>query len=106
MIKDVSFNVGVTANWTAGTARCSGISCHAGTDAVWGGTACLDCHSIPRGGREAVKPLLSGNSHNIRGVQATDIYCYQCHKEANSDGTINVMYHGGSVSPGSAVDLR
>ncbi|RII24920.1 MAG: CxxxxCH/CxxCH domain-containing protein, partial [Geobacter sp.] len=45
-----------------------------------------------------------GSSHHVQG-ELTDAKCYQCHWEANSNGTINPAYHGGAAAPGSPVDL-
>ena len=95
-----------TYNVAGGT--CSNISCHcnASIPAQWGATsACLDCHSGSCGNRAAITPQFSANSHHIQGVSLTSAHCYQCHWEANSDGTINHTYHGGSAAPGSVVDL-
>ncbi|RJR16408.1 MAG: CxxxxCH/CxxCH domain-containing protein [Nitrospiraceae bacterium] len=83
---------------------CSNISCHGGTSATWGGTACLDCHSISQGSRAAITSQFNANSHHIQGA-VTNEKCYQCHWEANIDGSINSTHHGGSGASGSAVDL-
>jgi hypothetical protein len=66
---------------------------------------CTICHSLPVGNRVAMMGQFSGNSHHIQGIAVTDQQCYQCHWEANSDGSVNTTYHGGSANPGSAVDL-
>lgn len=88
------------------TQSCSSINCHGGTNAKWrDGGACLDCHASVQGNRAAVKGQFSANSHHVQGVTVTNALCYQCHWEANSDGTINPTYHGGSATPGATVDL-
>ncbi len=84
---------------------CGSISCHSNTGSTWGASACLDCHLVSQGNRVAVVPQFSANSHHIQGVSANGTHCYQCHWEANDDGSINASYHGGSASPGSGVDL-
>jgi len=88
---------------TAG-GSCSAISCHGTTSAKWGSTACLGCHSTVQGTRAAITGQFGGSSHHVQG-ELTDAKCYQCHWEANSDGTINSAYHGGAAAPGSPVDL-
>jgi hypothetical protein len=92
-----------TYTYDSGGGTCDSISCH--SDAQWGVSACLDCHSVSRGNRAAITGQFSGNSHHVQGVSLTSSHCYECHWEASSDGSINGMYHGGSVSPGSGVDL-
>lgn len=84
---------------------CSSTSCHSNTTAHWGASACLGCHSVSVGSRAAITSQFSANSHHIQGVATTGSHCYQCHWEANSNGSINSAYHGGSASPNSAVDL-
>ena len=92
---------------TPGASRngtCSSIPCHGNTSAVWGAPSlCLDCHNISQGGRAAITPQFSANSHHIQGT-VTNANCYQCHWEANSDGSINTAYHD-SKTPGGPVDL-
>jgi predicted CxxxxCH...CXXCH cytochrome family protein len=83
---------------------CGAISCHGSTNAQWGSTSCLGCHSVAQGGRAAIAGQFSASSHHIQG-EVTDAKCSQCHWEANQNGTINPLYHGGSVSPGAPVDL-
>ena len=106
---DVAFNTalaGASVAWTMGSKTCSNISCHGtgSASAQWGSTSCLGCHSVTQGNRVAVAAQFGGsNSHHIQGA-ITDDKCYQCHWEANSDGTINQAYHNSSVS-GAAVDL-
>lgn len=74
-----------------------------GNGTIEGGD-CIGCHSIPQGNRAAVAGQFSGNSHHIQGVALTNAHCYQCHWEANSDGSMTA-YHGGPSAPGSLVDL-
>ncbi len=67
---------------------------------------CTKCHARPQRGRAAIFGQFStGNSHHIQGVPVTDTLCYQCHWEANSDGTVNLTYHVGSVSSQQPVNL-
>lgn len=66
---------------------------------------CTICHAMPQGNRIAVVGQFSGSSHHVQGVALTDQHCYQCHWEANSDGSINTTYHGGAAAPGAAVNL-
>jgi hypothetical protein len=66
---------------------------------------CLGCHDGPVGSRAAVGSRFRAGSHHVQGVEVTNQHCYQCHWEANDDGTINTTYHSGSSVPGSAVDL-
>ena len=61
---------------------------------------CTTCHALTLGNRVAVVGQLNGNSHHIQGVALTNTHCYQCHWEANSDGSVNNTYHNGA-----AVDL-
>jgi hypothetical protein len=67
--------------------------------------ACTVCHSVALGNRVAVMSQFNSDSHHIQGVEVTGTLCYQCHWEANSDGSVNTTYHGGSLDPGSKVDL-
>lgn len=85
---------------------CNQISCHGNTSATWGGTSsalCLDCHSVRQGNRAAVASQFSANSHHIQGP-VTNAHCFQCHWEANSDGSINSTYHH-SKTAGAPVEL-
>ena len=83
---------------------CSTITCHGNTSAAWGsGSACLDCHSVVQGNRAAIAPQFGANSHHIQGT-VTNAHCYQCHWEANSDGSINRTYHHAGT-PGGPVEL-
>ena len=106
--RDVTFNpakAGASAAWTAGTRSCTNIACHGSGSlpAQWGSTSCLGCHSVPQGRRVAITPQFGAQSHHIQGT-VTDAKCYQCHWEANSDGSINPTYHNAAVS-GAAVRL-
>ncbi|GAM11440.1 doubled CXXCH motif protein [Geobacter sp. OR-1] len=66
------------------------------------GGSCLGCHATVKGNRADVVNHFKGKSHHIQGVAITNALCYQCHWEANSDGSMNATYHmgipGGSVS--------
>ncbi|RJR19561.1 MAG: hypothetical protein C4581_04740 [Nitrospiraceae bacterium] len=79
--------------------------CHKHEGGLQPSGSCKDCHSTTQGNRAAVVGQFSGNSHHVQGVNVTDATCYQCHWEANSDGTINSAYHGGWNAPGSPVNL-
>jgi len=62
------------------------------------GGDCLSCHNAVIGTapnqRANVKGAFMSQSHHIQGAeQLTNAQCYQCHMEANSDGTINATYH-------------
>ncbi|RII26177.1 MAG: hypothetical protein CXR31_10750 [Geobacter sp.] len=83
------------------------ISCHKHNQGFKAIGGCTICHKfVQRGDRTAVmSQFSSGNSHHLQGGTVTDQQCYQCHWEANSDGTVNVKYHGGSLKTGSTVDL-
>ncbi|QVW34712.1 CxxxxCH/CxxCH domain-containing protein [Geobacter sulfurreducens] len=108
---DVVFNstvVGVTATYDSGAKKCFSILCHDTTAAAgptWGvpstgtydgGThkpTCIGCHSGEVGTRAAVIPQFGGESHHVQGVQISNTVCYQCHWEANANGTANIAYH-------------
>jgi len=79
--------------------------CHKHEGSFQPSGSCRDCHSTQQGNRAAVVGQFSANSHHVQGVNLTDDKCYQCHWEANSDGTINNSYHGGWNAPGSPVNL-
>ena len=100
---------GVTVSFTyafnAAGSTCSNISCHGSTNATWGGGACLGCHSISQGNRVAIAGQFSSASHHVQGITVTNSHCYQCHWEANYDGTINATYHSGSAVSGAAINL-
>ncbi|MSN26516.1 MAG: CxxxxCH/CxxCH domain-containing protein [Geobacter sp.] len=105
---DVVFNpatAGATAAWDPATGTCTNIECHGGAPAQWGSTAaCLTCHAFAIRGRAAIGPQFSGNSHHSQGGAITAAQCYQCHWEANSDGSINLAYHHANI-PGGPVEL-
>ncbi|WP_223905642.1 IPT/TIG domain-containing protein [Geobacter sp. AOG1] len=67
---------------------------------------CTVCHKfVQRNKRAPVMGFFSsGNSHHIQGAGVADQNCYQCHWEANSDGTVNVNYHDMRIS-GAPVNL-
>ena len=104
---NVTFNpakAGAAVTWTAATKTCANISCHGNTSATWGGSAaCLVCHSVPQNNRAAITSQFSANSHHIQGT-VDNSHCYQCHWEANSDGSINNAYHHMNT-PGAPVEL-
>ncbi|WP_238482220.1 cytochrome c3 family protein [Geobacter sp. AOG1] len=83
------------------------IACHKHNQGFKAIGGCTICHKfVQRSDRSAVmSQFSSGNSHHIQGAGVTDQQCYQCHWEANIDGTVNVNYHGGSLKTGSTVDL-
>jgi len=100
----VSFDY--TYHVTGGT--CATVSCHGDADAQWGqagSVSCLTCHATALGSRSAITDQFSAQSHHVQGTAVSGEHCYQCHWEANSDGTVNTAYHNGPVQPGSAVDL-
>ena len=97
--------VSFSYSYAAGGGTCSNINCHGAMSATWGGSAtCLVCHSVAQGNRAAITSQFGANSHHIQGA-ITDAQCYQCHWEANSDGSINPAYHSGSAASGAPVDL-
>lgn len=99
---DTSFSYSFSA--TGGT--CSAISCHGNSSATWGNAAsvnCLGCHALAQGNRAAISTQFSGTSHHYQGVSLDGKVCYQCHWEANSDGTVNKTYH--HATPGAAIEL-
>lgn len=92
---------GPNAAWDPATGTCTNIACHGGAAAQWGSTAaCLTCHGISVRGRAAIGPQFSANSHHVQAGTVTATHCYQCHWEANSDGTINQTYHHSNVQGG------
>ena len=105
---DVVFNpatAGPNATWNPATGTCTNIACHGGAPAQWGSTAaCLTCHSFAISGRAAIGPQFSANSHHSQGGTVTAAQCYQCHWEANSNGSINLTYHHANI-PGGPVEL-
>lgn len=88
------------------TKSCATISCHGDTSATWlnSAGACLDCHAVRQGNRAAITGQFSQNSHHVQGSAVTNAHCYQCHWEANSDGSINSDHHKSQVA-GSPVKL-
>lgn len=104
---DVVFNpavAGPNASYDPATKTCANVACHGNSLAQWGSKGgCLGCHSASINNRAAITPQFSGNSHHIQGVTPSGEHCYQCHWEANSDGSINRNYHRstgtGSGSP-------
>ncbi len=107
-VVNVAFNpavAGVNASFDPATGTCSNIACHGNGSAQWGSKAgCLTCHSLSIGKRAAITTQFNGNSHHVQGVSVSGEHCFQCHWEANSDGSINHSYHHSSVS-GSPVEL-
>ena len=96
--------ISFTYTYSSSGGSCSSVSCHGYTNATWGVSDCLGCHSVSQGNRAAAASQFSANSHHVQGTVTGD-KCYQCHWEANGDGTINHSYHGGAAAPGSVVDL-
>lgn len=105
---DVVFNpaiAGPNASYNSVNKTCANVACHGNALAQWGSKGgCLGCHSASINNRAAITPQFNGNSHHVQGVDVTGEHCYQCHWEANSDGSINRAYHHSSVS-GSPVEL-
>ncbi|MSN26307.1 MAG: CxxxxCH/CxxCH domain-containing protein [Geobacter sp.] len=105
---DVVFNpavAGPNAKYNPSTKTCENVACHGNSLAQWGSKGgCLGCHSASINNRAAITSQFSGNSHHVQGVDPSGEHCYQCHWEANSDGSINRNYHRSSVS-GSPVEL-
>lgn len=65
-------------------------------DGVVEGGSCTGCHSSSQVNRVAVAAQFTGagNSHHYQGAAPIDgKTCYACHWEANSDGSINALYH-------------
>lgn len=84
--------------------RCTQCHNHTGKSAIDAfGVDCLGCHSTQQGKRAPVVGQFSSNSHHVQGFSLTNAHCYQCHWEANSDGSVNSTYHGGTAT--SAVNL-
>ncbi|BDV44316.1 cytochrome C [Geotalea uraniireducens] len=105
---NVNFNpavAGANASYDPATGQCSNIACHGYGGAQWGSKAgCLACHSLSIGSRAAITPQFTGNSHHVQGISLSGEQCYQCHWEANADGSINHAYHH-SGTPGAPVEL-
>lgn len=93
------------AYYRATNQTCYNINCHGNVDLQWGTFGCLSCHATVQGSRTAVVGQFASNSHHVQGASLTAAHCYQCHWEANSDGSVNSMYHGGAFHPGSMIDL-
>jgi predicted CxxxxCH...CXXCH cytochrome family protein len=79
--------------------------------AIEGGN-CVGCHANEQSAgvvtRKAVVGDFASQSHHVQGIETLDgKACYQCHGEANADGTINTTYHkaGGTGGSGSGVVL-
>lgn len=101
---DVVFNpavAGANAKWNAATGTCENVACHGGAPAQWGSKAgCLTCHSVSVNGRAAIGSQFGANSHHVQAGSLDGTHCYQCHWEANSDGTINSSYHHSNMQGG------
>ncbi|HZV81844.1 MAG TPA: CxxxxCH/CxxCH domain-containing protein, partial [Geobacteraceae bacterium] len=70
------------------------------------GGDCLSCHASVQGKRAAVVGQFASQSHHIQGAeQLTTAQCYQCHWEANSDGSVNATYHDKGQSANAGVSL-
>jgi hypothetical protein len=67
--------------------------CHSHSEGLKGSGDCIACHSSKINGRAAITPRFNSNSHHVQGVTLTNEHCYQCHWEANSDGSLNNNYH-------------
>jgi len=105
---EVVFNpavAGPNAKYNSTNKTCENVACHGNSLAQWGSKGgCLGCHSASINNRSAITSQFSGNSHHVQGTTVTGEHCYQCHWEANSDGSINRNYHHSGVS-GSPVEL-
>lgn len=96
---------GPSASYDPVTGTCSNIACHGNSSAQWGGKGgCLGCHANSINKRAAITSQFGANSHHIQDVTVSGEHCYQCHWEANSDGSINRNYHHSST-PGGPVEL-
>jgi len=70
------------------------------------GGNCVGCHSALQGNRLATAALFSASSHHYQGAALDGKVCYNCHWEANVDGSINATYHrGGTLASGAKVEL-
>ena len=105
---DVVFDpavAGPNASYNPTTKTCANVACHGNSLAQWGSKGgCLGCHSASINKRAAITSQFSANSHHVQGATVTGEHCYQCHWEANSDGSINRNYHHSGIS-GSPVEL-
>lgn len=103
---DVVFNpavAGPNATYNPVNKTCANVACHGNSQAQWGSKGgCLGCHSASINNRAAITNQFNGNSHHVQGTLISGEHCYQCHWEANSDGSINGAYHRTS---GPQVDL-
>lgn len=96
---------GAGASYDSTTGTCSNVTCHGNAPAQWGGKGgCLGCHSTSINSRAAITGQFNGNSHHVQGILVSGEHCYQCHWEANSDGSINRNYHH-SGTPAAPVEL-
>ena len=96
---------GPNASYDPATGTCNNIACHGNAPAQWGSKGgCLGCHAGSINKRAAITPQFGGNSHHVQDVDVTGEHCFQCHWEANSDGSINRTYHHSST-PGGPVEL-
>ncbi|MCM2263846.1 MAG: CxxxxCH/CxxCH domain-containing protein [Desulfuromonadales bacterium] len=87
-----------------GYGTCANVNCHGAAAPVWGVTeVCGGCHTVVQGNRAAITGQFAGNSHHVQGTSLTGQHCYQCHWEANGDGTVNQTYHGGTSA--ALIDL-
>ncbi|MBT0666658.1 CxxxxCH/CxxCH domain-containing protein, partial [Geobacter pelophilus] len=78
-----------------GTLTAAGLGLHI-NGAVEGGD-CVGCHTgaVPAAAPKRIGAAgqFTAQSHHIQGRPVTTADCYQCHWEANSDGSINSSYH-------------
>ncbi|UCD34288.1 MAG: hypothetical protein JSU90_08270, partial [Nitrospiraceae bacterium] len=99
------YNQALVRNHESGPAIHDCTQCHPHDNGFKPSGGCTVCHAVPVGNRVAVVGQFSANSHHVQGIDVTEEHCYQCHWEANSDGSVNTTYHGGSDDPGSEVNL-
>jgi hypothetical protein len=71
------------------------VGCHRHTEGFQESGECIDCHSISFNGRAAVIQQFNSQSHHIQDMPIMNNHCYECHWEANADGSINNDYHEG-----------
>lgn len=69
--------------------------CHTHSGGFKDSDACVDCHSIRIRNRTAITPQFEGDSHHVQDIGIGNVHCYECHWEANDDGSINNTYHEG-----------
>ncbi|WP_246559254.1 CxxxxCH/CxxCH domain c-type cytochrome, partial [Citrifermentans pelophilum] len=88
-----------------GTLTVAGLGLHI-NGSVEGGD-CVGCHTgaVPAAAPKRIGAAgqFTAQSHHIQGRPVTTADCYQCHWEANSDGSINSSYH--DQTSGKPVDL-